>query len=54
LTNEKRQELQHRSNILISFKSAKESIMYTLDEGKNKIFNAAGQVNQPVPDDKDL
>jgi len=50
----KKQELQYRSNILISFKSAKESIMYTLDEAKNKIFNTAGQVNEAVPGDKDL
>jgi len=33
MTNEKREELQHRANILLSFKSAKESIMYKLNEG---------------------
>jgi len=28
--------------------------MYTVDEGKDKIFNTAEQVNQPVSGDTDL
>jgi len=35
MTNEKREELQHRANILLSFKSAKESVMYKINDIKD-------------------
>ncbi len=54
ITNEKKEEIQHRANILLSFKSAKESIIDTLNEGKEKILNAAEQVKEAVTGDKDL
>jgi hypothetical protein len=52
ITNEKREELQHRANILLSFKSTKESMMYQIND---MAFNGA-QKNVKIPrtGDKDL
>lgn len=54
ITNEKRTELQHRANILISFKSAKDSAMYKLDENTSRMFGSSGPIPPIVPGDKDL
>lgn len=48
ITNEKKEELQHRSNILLSFKSLKESVTDTLDAAKDKIVDAGEQVKEAV------
>jgi len=53
ITNEKKEELQLRANILLSFKSAKDSVLYTLDEGKT-IFDGAEQMKKAATGDKDL
>jgi len=50
LTNEKKEELQHRSNILLSFKSLKETVTDTLDAAKDKVVNAGEQVKEAVVD----
>jgi len=54
ITPEKREELQHRGNILLSFKSSKESIMYKLNDAKDTMFSGAQQVKVPPTGAKDL
>ncbi|CAF1045449.1 unnamed protein product [Rotaria sordida] len=39
ITNEKKKEFQHRANILLSFKSLKESITDTIDAVKENVVN---------------
>lgn len=51
MTHEKREELQHRANILLSFKSSKETVMYKLNDAQSTFFNGA---QQPVHNNKDL
>jgi len=50
ITNEKKEELQHRSNILLSFKSLKETVTDTLDAVKDKVVNAGEQVKEAIVD----
>ena len=50
ITNDKKQELLHRSNILLSFKSLKESLTDSNNVAKNNIDNNEEQ----VIGDKDL
>ncbi|CAF2495315.1 unnamed protein product [Rotaria sp. Silwood2] len=54
ITSEKREELQHRANILLSFKSLKESATDTLDAVKDKVADAAEKVKETVTGEKDL
>ncbi|CAF0987492.1 unnamed protein product [Rotaria sp. Silwood1] len=51
ITNEKKEELQHRANILLSFKSLKESITDTVDVVKD---NVGKQRKETITGDKDL
>jgi len=41
ITNEKKEELQYRANILLSFKSLKETVTDTFDAAKEKVVDAA-------------
>ncbi len=50
ITDEKKQELQHRANILLSFKSLKETVTETLETAKDKIVEAGEQVKEAVVD----
>ena len=54
ITPEKREELQHRANILLSFKSAKDSVMYKLNDAQSTLFNTAQRVKDTGPGGKDL
>jgi len=54
ITNEKKEELQHRANILLSFRSLKEAVTDTVDAVKDKVVNAAEQVKEAVTGEKDL
>jgi len=50
ITNEKKEELQHRANILLSFKSLKESASETLEAAKEAVVNAGEQIKETVVD----
>ena len=54
ITNEKKQELQHRANILLSFKSLKEAAADAVDKVKEVVSDAADAVKEAVTGDKDL
>ncbi|CAF2828493.1 unnamed protein product [Rotaria sp. Silwood2] len=54
IINEKKEELQNRANILLSFKSLKESITDTGDAVKNNVVNAGKQVKKTITGDTDL
>ncbi|CAF1189427.1 unnamed protein product [Adineta steineri] len=54
ITDTKKEELQHRSNILLSFKSLKESVTDTLDAAKDTVVDAAEKVKEAVTGEKDL
>ena len=50
ITTEKKQELQHRANILLSFKSLKESVVDAAEAVKDKVVDAAEKVKEKVVD----
>jgi len=50
----KKEELQQRSNILLSFKSLKETVTDTLDAAKETVVDAAEKVKEAVTGDKEL
>jgi len=50
----KKEELHNRSNILLSFKSLKETVTDTLESVKEKVVDAAEKVKETVVGDKDL
>jgi len=50
ITNEKKEELQHRSNILLSFKSLTETVSDAVDDVKEQIVNVGEQVKETVVD----
>jgi endoplasmic reticulum protein 29 len=50
ITNEKKEELQYRANILLSFKSLKETVTDTLDAAKDSVVNVGEQVKEAVVD----
>jgi len=54
ITNEKKEELQYRANILLSFKSLKETVADTLDAAKEAVGDAAEKVKETVTGDKEL
>jgi endoplasmic reticulum protein 29 len=54
ITNEKKEELQYRSNILLSFKSLKETVTDTLDAVKDQIVNVGEQVKEAVTGNQEL
>ncbi|CAF1162528.1 unnamed protein product [Rotaria sp. Silwood1] len=54
ITSEKREELQHRANILLSFKSLKESVTETVETIKDKVVDAAETIKETVTGEKDL
>lgn len=54
MSPDKRVELQHRYNILLSFKSAKDSVMYQLNDSQDiPLANNLKQKKPPMPP-KDL
>ncbi|CAF0998475.1 unnamed protein product [Adineta ricciae] len=46
ITNEKKEELQHRANILLSFKSLKETVSDAVDAAKEKVADAAEKIKE--------
>jgi len=50
----KKEELQYRANILLSFKSLKETVADTLDAAKEAVGDAAEKVKETVTGDKEL
>lgn len=54
ITNEKKQELQYRSNILLSFRSVKDAVVDTIESAKEKVVNAAETVKEAVTGNGDL
>jgi endoplasmic reticulum protein 29 len=54
ITNEKKEELQFRSNILLSFKSLKDQVVDAAEQVKETVVDAAEKVKEAVTGDKEL
>jgi len=53
-SKEKKQELEIRENIILSFKSLKEPVNNTINVAEDKVGNAGEQIKEAVIGDKDL